>query len=191
MAAVVEPARVRESLPGRAPSPRRRWPRRGRRPGSGGSLPLTGLVRPLGAGLRAVPPRTRISAAAASRGAPEAPEDGEVEAARQRLLGSLRPSAITGAELRRLVVDKYGRSYDVRLCKFNQRVYLQEKQYQEQLDAVAEIVSEWGVADMVRACVKSTKQRPGFTGGGGAKAVSIPLNISRGEGRGEEWTDCF
>eukprot|EP00897_Mesotaenium_endlicherianum_P010368 jgi/Mesen1/935/ME000118S00113 len=130
----------------------------------------------------------------------------DLNAIRQRLEGSMQPSKrFTGKELRAAVVARYGRAYDVRLSTFNSKVYLQvmwrflgqrsfhlsEEMYDEQLGAVAEFLSHWGVSDMVVEFLRTTKQRPGFTGGGGAKAVSIPLNVSRGQGRGQEWMDHF
>ena len=51
---------------------------------------------------------------------------------------------------------------------------LTEGQYQEQLDAVAEYLTGWGVASTVRTAIMSAKQRgPGYTGGGGARAVRV------------------
>lgn len=50
---------------------------------------------------------------------------------------------------------------------------LTEEQYQEQLDAVAEMVALWGVSDTVRAGIAGGRARgPGFTAGGSARAVS-------------------
>jgi hypothetical protein len=49
---------------------------------------------------------------------------------------------------------------------------LTEEQYQEQLDAVAEMVALWGVSDAVRAGIAGGRARgPGFTAGGSARAV--------------------
>jgi Domain of unknown function (DUF3067) len=53
---------------------------------------------------------------------------------------------------------------------------LTEEEYQSQLDAVAEYLTLWGVAPMVRAAIKSSTSRgPGYTGGGGARAVGISV----------------
>ena len=63
-----------------------------------------------------------------------------------------------------------------------------EEEHQLQLDAVAACVSEWRVAAAVRQGVKAAKYRPGFTVGGGARAVSIPLGVEVGSGgRASEW----
>ena len=51
--------------------------------------------------------------------------------------------------------------------------HLSESQYTQQLDAVAEYLTLWRVAPNVRAGIRSATPRgPGYTGGGGARAVS-------------------
>ena len=53
---------------------------------------------------------------------------------------------------------------------------MSEEQYQQQLDAVAELCSEWGMSDVVRNGIQSASQKgPHMSQGGGARAVSIPL----------------
>ena len=109
---------------------------------------------------------------------------------------------ITGAELRALVFKKFGRDYEVRLVRRGSRMFLHvmwasleqksygmgEEEHQLQLDAVAACVSEWRVAAAVRQGVKAAKYRPGFTVGGRARAVSIPLGVEVGSGgRASEW----
>lgn len=65
---------------------------------------------------------------------------------------------------------------------------LSDEQYQMQLDAVAEYLTMWGVADTVRAGIKAASDRgPGYTGGGNAKAISIPLGVDVDGGRSGEW----
>jgi len=92
-----------------------------------------------------------------------------------------------------LVRDKWGASYDVRLSKMagrfgKKRVYLQvmwkfleqksfplsEEEYMAQLEAVAEYLNIWGVADLVRREIKTTKQQMHLSTVG-AKCISIPL----------------
>ena len=112
--------------------------------------------------------------------------------------------SITGAELRELVVAKFGRSYDTRLCQRRDRFnklkmargclpllpcpcgwadarrarfcaqYLQimwkfvgqksmplsEEAYMEQLDAVAELLTEWGVVDEACAGITAATVQP-------------------------------
>ena len=53
---------------------------------------------------------------------------------------------------------------------------LTEEEYQEQLNAVAELCAEWGVSDVVRNGIRAANDKgPGLTQGGGARAVQIPL----------------
>ncbi|GAB4816538.1 hypothetical protein N2152v2_003584 [Parachlorella kessleri] len=129
--------------------------------------------------------------------------DKHLEKTRQqlnRLLGSSQ--SMTGTELRQLVFDKWGRSYDVRLQRRGKRMYLHvmwkhleqqsfpltEEEYDMQLQAVAEYLSMWGVADTVRTGIKGASKRgPGYTGGGSAKAVSIPLDVDVDGARSGEW----
>ena len=57
--------------------------------------------------------------------------------------------------------------------------HLSESEYAQQLDAVAEYLTLWRVAPNVRAGIKSATPRgPGYTGGGGARAVSALCHIS-------------
>ncbi|GFR51233.1 hypothetical protein Agub_g13608 [Astrephomene gubernaculifera] len=117
------------------------------------------------------------------------------------LLAKSVQSRMTGKDLRALVVQKWGRSYDVRLSKFHGRMYLQvmwkfleqqsfpltEAQYMQQLDAVAEYLTDWGVADTVRQGILAARKPPGYTGGGNARCVSIPLSVDLGGARSAEW----
>lgn len=53
---------------------------------------------------------------------------------------------------------------------------LTESQYMEQLNAVAECLTEWGAASAVRSGIdRAHIKGPGYTGGGGARAVSCLL----------------
>ena len=143
----------------------------------------------------------------------------------RRMMRQGSENHITGDELRRLILSKWGRSYDVRLQRRGSKVYLHvmwkhleqrsfhltAAQYQQQLDAVAEYLQVrawprmsltkafshwidqtactgqvWGVSDVVRNGIASASARgPGFTGGGSARAVSIPLVESSATGK--EW----
>mmetsp|Transcript_15045 Transcript_15045/g.38227 ORF Transcript_15045/g.38227 Transcript_15045/m.38227 type:complete len:202 (-) Transcript_15045:142-747(-) len=106
------------------------------------------------------------------------------------------PDVLSGEELVQLIQAKWGARYDCRITRRrnarNQlRFYLQvmwkfleqksfplsEDEYYEQLDAVASLVSEWGLADHVRKEIQASKQAPviGNAIGGGAQCVSIPL----------------
>ena len=58
---------------------------------------------------------------------------------------------------------------------------LTEQQYVQQLDAVASYISLWGAQETVRNGIAAANKRgPGFTGGGGARAISIPLGVDLG-----------
>jgi len=152
--------------------------------------------------------RSRILASAAGAG------DGEFDlsafdAALRRRNGDARKdvpaawpagkgSTMDEAELRELVVAKWGRPYDTRIhrrrdgrqqLKFylqvmwkhadQQSFHLSAAEYMEQLGAVAGLISEWQLGDYVREQIKETKQRPGIGVGrgavSGAVCVSIPL----------------
>jgi hypothetical protein len=53
---------------------------------------------------------------------------------------------------------------------------LSDDEYQEQLDAVAELCALWGVSDVVRKAIHAAdKHGPGYTVGGAARAIQIPL----------------
>ncbi|GLI60762.1 hypothetical protein VaNZ11_002993 [Volvox africanus] len=124
-----------------------------------------------------------------------------VAASLNALLAKSNKPSITGKDLRELVLQKWGRSYDVRLCKLQGRMYLQvmwkfleqrsfpltENEYMQQLDAVAEYLNEWGVADTVRQGIIQARKPPGYTGGGNARCISIPLAVDLGGGRSAEW----
>uniref|UniRef100_A0A061S4P9 Uncharacterized protein n=1 Tax=Tetraselmis sp. GSL018 TaxID=582737 RepID=A0A061S4P9_9CHLO len=133
--------------------------------------------------------------------------DDDLEAFRHSLSEAENPSAdaeaeqnehdiLTGEELSQLIKDKWGARYDCRLTRRSNgvgklRFYLQvmwkyleqksfplsEEEYYEQLDAVASLVTEWGLANYVRDEIRASKMAPviGNTIGGGARCVSIPL----------------
>lgn len=102
---------------------------------------------------------------------------------------------MTGDELRNMVLKRYGKLYDARICqrrdRFNKlQVYLQimwkflgqksfplsEAEYIEQTDAVAEVLTEWGVGDVVRTELPRWPKFPRMDTTG-ANAVMIPLSL--------------
>ena len=153
------------------------------------------------------------------RATPESPEDdGEERSVDEEMLRAasvekLRasfegPPPMDGEELRNLVFDRWGLLYDTRICKRRDglgkmRIYLQvmwkhlgqrsfplsEAQYNDQLQAVAELVTEWGCAEQVREEIPKTPKSP-VLDTTGASAVMFPLNVqldpSMG-GRSDEW----
>ena len=55
---------------------------------------------------------------------------------------------------------------------------LTESQYMEQLNAVAQCLTEWGAASTVRSGIETAHSKgPGYTGGGGARAVSPSIAL--------------
>jgi hypothetical protein len=102
---------------------------------------------------------------------------------------------MSGEELRNMVLKRYGRLYDARICqrrdRFNKlQMYLQimwkflgqksfplsEEEYIEQTNAVAELLSEWNVGDVVRENLPKNPKTPKMDTTG-ANAVMIPLGL--------------
>lgn len=100
---------------------------------------------------------------------------------------------MTGQDLRQLLIDTWGRSYDLQLRRTRGKMFLQVMwKYQEQasfpmteaaylahLDAIAAYLQAWNSEAQVRAYVAATQQRPRV-----GRAVSIPLDLGE---RGSEW----
>ncbi len=100
---------------------------------------------------------------------------------------------MTGSELHQLLLEKWGRSYDVQLRRTQGKVFVQvmwryreqasfpmtEEEYQEHLDAIATYIKGWGAAQQIEEYVDKTKERPRL-----GKAVSIPVELG---GRASEW----
>jgi len=118
-------------------------------------------------------------------------EDDDEDDAKTELTGE----PMTGAELRALVEARWGRAYDTRILqrrnKVNQmKLYLQvmwkflgqksfpmsERKYMEQLDAVADLLTEWGCADQIRREIPASKTFPKMDTTG-ANAVSFTLDV--------------
>ena len=100
---------------------------------------------------------------------------------------------MTGQELRQLLLDKWGRSYDIQLRRTQGKIFLQvmwkyleqasfplsEADYQEHLDSVALHLNAFGGAIQVQTFITQTRDRPRL-----GKAVSIPLDLGE---RASEW----
>ena len=100
---------------------------------------------------------------------------------------------MTGKDLRQLLLNKWGRSYDVQLRRTQNKVFLQvmwkyleqvsfplsEAEYQAHLDTIASYLHELGVEAEVQAFIAETRDRPRL-----GKAVSIPLDLGE---RASEW----
>lgn len=100
---------------------------------------------------------------------------------------------MTGEELHQLLIDKWGRSYDVQLRRTQGKIFVQvmwryleqasfpmsAPDYFEHLSAVATYIQGWDAAQQVQDYIQDTRQRPRL-----GKAVSIPLVLG---GRNSEW----
>ena len=100
---------------------------------------------------------------------------------------------MTGKELRQLLLDKWGRSYDIQLRRTQGKVLVQvmwkyleqasfplsEAEYLEHLEAIAFYVQGWGGTETVRSFIENTSDRPRL-----GKVVSIPIDLGE---RASEW----
>lgn len=100
---------------------------------------------------------------------------------------------MTGQELRLLIVEKWGYSFDVQIRRAKGRIFLQimwkyleqasfpltEQEYIEHLNAIVAYLQAWGGVEQVRDFIQQTKERPRL-----GKAVSIPLDLGE---RHSEW----
>jgi hypothetical protein len=100
---------------------------------------------------------------------------------------------MTGLELRQMLLDKWGRSYDIQFRRTQGKIFLQvmwkyleqasfplsETEYQEHLDGVANYLNAWGGTIQVQTFITQTRERPRL-----GKAVSIPLDLGE---RASEW----
>ncbi|NJM00595.1 MAG: DUF3067 family protein [Synechococcaceae cyanobacterium SM2_3_2] len=102
----------------------------------------------------------------------------------------------SGADLRQLILQKWGKPYDVQLRRVGERVSLlvmwrylgqqsfplSEAEYQEHLASVATTLQEWGVYDRLCQEMVATRQRPRM-----GQAVAIPIDLSGVGDRLAEW----
>ena len=100
---------------------------------------------------------------------------------------------MTGTELRELIQQKWGYSFDIQLRKVRGKILFQvmwryleqasfprsEAQYLEHLEAVANYLNGWGEAEQVRSFIVETRQKPRL-----GKAVTITLDLGE---RASEW----
>ncbi|WP_414548294.1 DUF3067 family protein [Anabaena sp. CCY 0017] len=100
---------------------------------------------------------------------------------------------MTGQELRRLLLDKWGYSYDVQFRRTKGKIFLQvmwkyleqasfpltEAEYQEHLDSIANYLQALDGVVQVQTFIAQTRDRPRL-----GKAVSIPLDLGE---RASEW----
>lgn len=100
---------------------------------------------------------------------------------------------MTGANLHQLLLEKWGRSYDIQIRRTQGKIFVQimwkyleqasfplsEVEYLEHLDTVANYLNAWGCFDQVTEFITQTSDRP-RTG----KAINIPVNLGD---RASEW----
>lgn len=100
---------------------------------------------------------------------------------------------MTGQNLRQLLLDKWGRSYDVQLRRTQRKIFVQvmwkyleqasfpltEAEYQAHLDTVASYLNAFGGTVQVQNFIEHTRERPRL-----GKAVSIPIDLGE---RASEW----
>ncbi len=93
---------------------------------------------------------------------------------------------MTSEELRQLIRDKWGYSYDIQLrrvqggiqaqvmWRYQEQVSfpLSESDYLDHLRAMVTYLNDWGVVDQVQSFIQTTKARPRL-----GKAVCIPLKL--------------
>ncbi|MFN3926064.1 MAG: DUF3067 family protein [Pseudanabaenaceae cyanobacterium] len=101
---------------------------------------------------------------------------------------------MTGAEIRQLLLAKWGYSYDIQLRRISpNQVQLQvmwryqeqlsfplsEAEYLQHLDTIASHLQAWGTADQFRQFMQTTKHKPRL-----GKPVVLSLNLGE---RAVEW----
>ncbi len=100
---------------------------------------------------------------------------------------------MTGQDLHQMLLNKWGRSYDVQLRRTQGKVFVQvmwkyleqasfpltEAEYQAHLESVASYLHAFGGTAQVQTFIEQTRERPRL-----GKAVSIPLDLGE---RASEW----
>jgi hypothetical protein len=100
---------------------------------------------------------------------------------------------MTGQELHQLLLDKWGRSYDIQLRRTQGKIFVQvmwkyleqisfpltEVEYLAHLEMIAGYLHAWGAVAQVENYIDQTRDRPRL-----GKAVSIPLELGE---RASEW----
>ena len=100
---------------------------------------------------------------------------------------------MTGQELQNILLNKWGKSYDIRLRRSEGRLFLQimwkyleqasfpfsEQEYLEHLNAISIHLNAWGGKSQIEEYLKQTKQTPRM-----GKVVNIPIDLGA---RASEW----
>lgn len=100
---------------------------------------------------------------------------------------------MTGADLRQVLIEKWGRSYDMQFRRVQGKLYvlvmwryleqasfpISEAEYLEHMEAVAGYINGWGVTAQVVQAIQKSKERPRL-----GKALSILVEMGD---RASEW----
>ena len=100
---------------------------------------------------------------------------------------------MTGQDLHGLLLQKWGRSYDIQLRRTQGKIFVQvmwkyleqasfpltEAEYQAHLETIATYLNAFGGTAQVQTFIEQTRDRPRL-----GKAVSIPLDLGE---RASEW----
>jgi hypothetical protein len=100
---------------------------------------------------------------------------------------------MTGQDLRQILLNKWGCSYDIQLRRTQGKIFvlvmwkyleqasfpLTEGEYLAHLDAIVSYLQAWGSTGQVQSFIEQTRDRPRL-----GKAVSIPLELGE---RASEW----
>jgi len=100
---------------------------------------------------------------------------------------------MTGQDLHQLLLNKWGRSYDIQIRPTQGKIFVQvmwkyleqasfplsEGEYLEHLDTVAHYLHAWGGVRQVQNYIQETRERPRL-----GKAVSIAIELGE---RASEW----
>lgn len=100
---------------------------------------------------------------------------------------------MTGEDLHGLLLQKWGRSYDIQLRRTQGKIFVQvmwkyleqasfpltEAEYQAHLETIATYLNAFGGTVQVQTFIEQTRDRPRL-----GKAVSIPLDLGE---RASEW----
>ncbi|KAM3092207.1 DUF3067 family protein [Phormidesmis sp. 146-35] len=100
---------------------------------------------------------------------------------------------MTGQDLHQLLLNKWGRSYDIQLRRTGGKIFVQvmwkyleqasfplsQVEYLEHLDQVGSYLAAWGATNQVESYIQKTRERPRL-----GKAVNIPLDLGD---RTSEW----
>lgn len=101
--------------------------------------------------------------------------------------------SMTGQELHQLLLEKWGRSYDIQFRRVKGKIFVQvmwkyleqasfpltPTQYMEHLETAANYLNAWGGVEQFKQFIFKTRERPRL-----GKAVSIPLELGD---RASEW----